>query len=82
MLLAVSDWLLPLSRLVREEMDIPPPLAWVVLPLSWLAALLRESCQEAAWAPERVNALRVSAASKPFFNDFIDGLISVTEESL
>ena len=44
MLLAVSDWLLPLSRLVREEMDIPPPLAWVLPPLSWLAALLSSSC--------------------------------------
>jgi hypothetical protein len=57
MLLAVSDWLLPLSRLVSEETDMPPLPAWVLLPLSWLAALLRESCQEAAWAPERVNAL-------------------------
>ena len=42
-------------------------------------ALLRESCQEAAWAPERVNALTASAATTLFLNDFIDGLISVTE---
>lgn len=37
-----------------------PPLAWALLPLSWLAALLRESCQEAAWAPEgkRANGKR------------------------
>ncbi|UNB81943.1 hypothetical protein MJK72_04370 [Klebsiella pneumoniae] len=55
MLLAVRDWLLPLSRLVSEETDTPP-LTWALLPLSWLAALLRESCREAAWAPERVNA--------------------------
>jgi hypothetical protein len=40
MLLAVRDWLLPLSRLVSEETDMPP-LAWALLPLSWLAALLR-----------------------------------------
>ncbi|KXA20290.1 hypothetical protein HMPREF3197_05376 [Klebsiella pneumoniae] len=78
MLLAVRDWLLPLSRLVSEETDMPP-LAWALLPLSWLAALLRESCQEAAWAPERVNALTASAAITLFLNDFIDGLISVTE---
>ena len=51
----------------------------LTLLLSWLAALLRESCQEAAWAPERVNALTASAAITLFLNDFIDGLISVTE---
>jgi hypothetical protein len=28
---------------------MPPLPAWVLPPLSWLAALLRESCQEAAW---------------------------------
>ena len=37
MLLAVSDWLLPLSRLVSEETDMPPLPAWVLPPLSWLA---------------------------------------------
>jgi hypothetical protein len=77
MLLAVRDWLLPFSRLVSEETDMPP-LAWALLPLSWLAALLRESCQEAAWAPEGKCA-NGKRGNKLFLNDFIDGLISVTE---
>lgn len=47
MLLEVSAWLPPLSRLVKDDIDIPLPLCWELL-LSWLAALLSESCREAA----------------------------------
>ena len=38
-----------------------PPLAWALLPLSWLAALLRESCQEAAKTLVEMSVLAASA---------------------
>ena len=56
-----------------------PPLAWALLPLSWLAALLRESCRGGGVGAREGKRANGKRGNNAILNDFIDGLISVTE---
>ncbi|VFS70857.1 Uncharacterised protein [Kluyvera cryocrescens] len=77
MVLELSDWLPPLSRLVKDESE-EPPLCVLLPPLSCVAALLR-SCNDTAPAAVETNALAMITRQSIDFTDFMDGLVCASK---